>query len=307
MSPNAGLLLELEHRGYAARVVPVERLADLRESIEAAYRDHLIDEGLWKEYLSGFAFAPPDSLEGARSVIVASSRQPPVRFTFSWEGKRVPAIVPPTYLHWRRTDGEVQACLEDILGREGYRVAAAVLPKKLLAVRSGLAVYGRNNITYVPGMGSFHRLAAFYSDMPCETDGWTGLRAMERCEVCRACLASCPADAIGDDRFLLRAERCITFHNEKPGQTPFPGWLDPAWHNCLVGCMRCQMVCPENRGQLLPAVDGADFSREETELLLAGTPRDGLPEALAEKLDRCDLADWVDILPRNLRALLQRA
>jgi epoxyqueuosine reductase len=37
---------------------------------------------------------------------------------------------------------------------------------KRLAVRSGLARYGRNNVTYVEGMGSFLELSASLTDMP---------------------------------------------------------------------------------------------------------------------------------------------
>lgn len=53
-----------------------------------------------------------------------------------------------------------------------YQVTPAVLPKKLLAVYSGLAACGRNDVIYVRGMGSLHRLSAFYSDLPCDVDQW---------------------------------------------------------------------------------------------------------------------------------------
>jgi epoxyqueuosine reductase len=41
-------------------------------------------------------------------------------------------------------------------------VALSLLPLKSLAVRSGLAAYGRNNVCYVPGMGSFLELVGLY-------------------------------------------------------------------------------------------------------------------------------------------------
>jgi len=50
-----------------------------------------------------------------------------------------------------------------IAGLEERDYAARIVPIDRLAVRGGLATYGRNNVTYVPGMGSFHRLSAFYS------------------------------------------------------------------------------------------------------------------------------------------------
>jgi epoxyqueuosine reductase len=76
--------------------------------------------------------------------------------------------------------------------------------------------------------------------------------------------------------------------------------VDPAWHNCLVGCMLCQRVCPENKEVLGWVEEGAEFSQEETALLLEGVPPSQLPDLLMEKLARWDLVDLLDILPRNL-------
>jgi len=56
----------------------------------------------------------------------------------------------------------------------------------------------------------------------------------ERCQTCQACLRACPTGAIAVERFLVRAERCVTFRNEKPGSVPFPAWVNPTWQNCLA-------------------------------------------------------------------------
>jgi epoxyqueuosine reductase len=294
----------LADRGYLGRVVSTRHLGDLREAIASDHRRGAFDEAFYQERLTGFVFAPPESIPEASSMIVVAVRQPQIRFTFTWRGQRVPVIVPPTYLHWQETDRRVEEALAEVLGAAGYRVAPALLPKKLLAVRSGLAEYGRNNITYVPGMGSFHRLAVFTSDLPCDDESWREPTMMARCEGCRACLRGCPSGAITSERFLLRAERCIVFHNEHPGDVPFPAWLDASWHNCLVGCMLCQNVCPENRDVLSSIEDGAVFSAQETALLVGGAPRDRLPSQTVAKLEEHDLVDLLDLLPRNLGALL---
>jgi epoxyqueuosine reductase len=304
---KARLLRQMKQLGYTVRVVRVEHLDELRESIEAGHRNGMFDEALYEEYLSQFVFTLPESLPEARSLIVAAMRQPQVRFTFMHDEKPFRVIVPPTYLHVRENDRKVQDSLAAILGPEGYNVVPAVLPKKLLAVHSGLTSYGKNNVTYVEGMGSFHRLTAFYTDMPCHVkDGWRGLKALERCDDCGACVRICPTGAIAPGRFLLHAERCIVFHNEHPGDVPFPEWLDPSWHNCLVGCMQCQRVCPENKPYLKHVEEGPAFSAEETAIILSGAREDELPAALAKKLEGCDLLGMLDILPRNLKALIER-
>nr|NIN66000.1 FeS-binding protein [Anaerolineae bacterium]NIN96171.1 FeS-binding protein [Anaerolineae bacterium]NIQ78003.1 FeS-binding protein [Anaerolineae bacterium] len=244
---NEELLASLEEEGYRGRVVGVEHLRDLEVELEERRRQGLIDEDLYEEYLAGFGFDLPEDLPLGESLILVAMPQPQIQVVFTLNGKALPLIVPPTYLHARESDKRVEDLLREILAVDGYRVAAAAVPKKALAVHSGLGAYGRNNICYVSGMGSFVRLVAFYSDLPGEEDEWRELTAMEACEKCTACLRVCPTGAITDERFLIRAERCLTFLNEKPGDVPFPAWVDPSWHNCPVGCMLCQKMCPENR------------------------------------------------------------
>jgi epoxyqueuosine reductase len=302
---TARMLHELQRRGYRGRVVSTHHLGDLKDAIAAHHRSGAFDEAFYQERLTGFDFSPPESMPEARSMIVVAVRQPQILFTFTWRGQRVPVIVPPTYLHWQETDRQVEEALMDVLRADGYRVAPALLPKKLLAARSGLAEYGRNNITYIHGLGSFYRLAIFYSDLPCDQEDWREPAMMARCESCRACLRGCPSGAITSERFLLRAERCIVFHNEHPGDVPLPSWLDASWHNCLVGCMLCQRVCPEDRDFLAWIENGGEFSAEETALLVGGTPRDRLPSQTVTKLEEHDLLDLLDLLPRNLSALFE--
>jgi epoxyqueuosine reductase len=177
------------------------------------------------------------------------------------------------------------------------------LPLKTLAVSSGLALYGRNNITYVPGMGSFLQLVGAFSDMPCDSDSWTGPRALTRCESCDACLRRCPTGAIRDSDFLIRQERCLTYHNEAEGD--FPAWIDPAWHHCLVGCMHCQMICPENKDVIRWFEDRAEFSEMETALLIRGTPFDRLPTETTAKLESLEINEPYHLLCRNLAALIE--
>jgi epoxyqueuosine reductase len=299
------LFSQLEERGYQGRIVSIQHLGDLQEEIEGRYSQGLFDEEFYQERLTRFAFGPPDSLSEARSMIVVAVPQPQIRVTFTWDGEPVRYIIPPTYFREQETSNRVREFLAGILEPAGYRVAEAVLPKKLLAVRSGLAAYGKNNISYVPGMGSFYGLIVVYSDLPAQEDNWREPQMMESCRNCSACLRHCPVGAITSERFLLRAERCITFHNEKPGDVPFPAWMDPSWHNCLIGCLHCQRVCPQNKEFLRQVEEGVEFSQEETALLLQGVTLDKLPPAMAKKLEQSDMVELLDVLPRNLSVFLK--
>jgi epoxyqueuosine reductase len=166
-----------------------------------------------------------------------------------------------------------------------------------------MAKYGKNNIAYVEDLGSFVRLRAFLSDMPAGSIDWLEPRVMKECDSCKACLKVCPTRAIVSDRFLIHAERCITFLNEWPGE--FPEWVDPAWHNSLVGCMKCQLVCPVNKRFVSWVKEGEGFTEAETELVLNGVPLDHIPPDTVDKLNRCYMLEYLDVMPRNLRALMK--
>ncbi len=289
-------------RGYQGRVVSIEHLHELRQAIEQAHDRGVFDEIFFQEELSGFSFSPPEELPEPTSLMVAAVPVPQTRLVFTWQGKAQEINLPPTYARYRARSRSTVDDLASFLAARGHRVAAAEIPLKLLAVCSGLAEYGKNNISYVPGMGSFLQLVGCFSDLPCPQDGWREAKMMDRCETCQACLRTCPTQAISGGRFLLHAERCLTFHNERVNE--FPSWIDPSWHNSLIGCMDCQRVCPENKSFLPWIEEGAAFSEDETALFLQSSALEQLPEATADKVKQLGLSEDLNILSRNLRAIL---
>jgi epoxyqueuosine reductase len=245
-------------------------------------------------------------LPKAESIIIVAVPRSQTQITFTHNGETKAIILPPTYFGYDETRQRIENLLSSILSVKGYRVARTKIPLKLLAVRSGLGSYGRNNICYVPGMGSFLELVAVYSDMPCPTDNWQEAKMMENCKNCYACQKNCPTGAIGSDRFLLHTERCLVYHNEKDGNIPFPDWIDPSWHNCIVGCLHCQRVCPQNKSLLNWIEEKVEFSEDETALILMGAGRDRLPAETAKKLQHLNLLENMDILPRNLGVFFRK-
>jgi epoxyqueuosine reductase len=206
------LFADLRKSGYQARIVSIDHLALLQREIDD-FRNHcLFDNEFFQERLAWFRFRAPENLPRAQSVIVVAVPRPQTRAIFTLSGHRRPLIIPPTYTAYDGIREQVENLMAKILSRKGYTLARTALPLKLLAVRSGLGQYGRNNICYVSGMGSFLQLVAIYSDMPCEEDSWQETTMMETCEECELCRRACPTGAISSDRFLLRAERCIVYH-----------------------------------------------------------------------------------------------
>jgi epoxyqueuosine reductase len=298
----ADLASVLDGHGYKGRAVPITRLRDLEETIDSLCRPGLLAPGIQDLLAAAFVFRTPDEMRQVRSIIVAAAPEPLYRVVFHHQGKARELEVPPTYLYYEERIAGVCRILGQAFGGEGYHFARARVPEKTLAVASGLAQYGRNNITYVRGTGSFYRPMAFYSDMPVKGDPWQKPDVSPACKNCGLCIESCPTGAITEERFLLRAEKCLTYLNEYPGE--FPDDLDPATHHCVVGCMVCQTVCPINRGLLKSQYAREEFSDEETALLLEGPGAEQLPRPLAAKLETMGLLEYAGVLPRNLRAVL---
>jgi epoxyqueuosine reductase len=67
--------------------------------------------------------------------------------------------------------------------------------------------------------------------------------------------------------------------------------------------MRCQTVCPKNRGFLDFTAEPVEFDEAETALVLAGIPVDELPAEMADKAKTLNMLLYYDPLARNLKLL----
>ncbi len=302
------VLRDIEAAGGRASILPYSARAVATRGIALRHTRGEFDEAFYLERIARLAEESNAEIPNPLSLFAVAVPDRPVRVRFTFQEKTVDAIVPPTYIHGERSDRAAEERVRKLLAPAGFSVARARGPRKAMLALSRLGQYGRNNLIYVAGLGSYHRPVVLVSDVPCDD---ALLReeptALPRCRTCRACLAACPTHAIAEDRFLVRAERCLTFWNEKPPDTPFPTWVHPEWHNALVGCLRCQEVCPENRPFIGSIVEGPCFDEETTRTFLAGATKTDLPVEVQEALDEWDLTDFLDALPRNLGALIAKA
>jgi epoxyqueuosine reductase len=303
MSGKLRFIQYLEKRGCYGSVVSAKHLEELGAEIKALHDEHALSDPIYADYGSSF-FNPhlPRSLPQAKSVIVVATPQPVLRTTFHYDGDSYQFIVPPTYFDGAKVTWRARTLLKEAFKPNSYRLVRAALPLKLLAVRSGLALYGKTNVTYIPKHGSFHRLTAFYSDYDSPVDYWQEKKALPLCSKCKACLKACPTGAITKDRFLIRAERCLTYLNEKGSKHKFPEWVDPSSHNALIGCMRCQRACPYNKDFANSFEDRGEFSEEETAYLLEGKFSGPKAARIERKLKRIGLD--LSTFPRNLQVLI---
>ena len=221
-SVTNSLMSALNRHGFKVKIVSAEHIPELQESIRENLESGKIDTAVYRDYGRCFDGSGTDIADWTRSIIVLAAPSPMLEVTFIIDNKKHPAVIPPTYIH--SADQTVKSVLETVLETNGYQFSRAALPEKLLAARSGLARYGKNNIVYIDGMGSFVRLLAFYTDLPTIDDSWQKPLALDECIKCNACIKKCPTGAIDPNDFQLRAEKCLTFHSESPG--PFPEWVD---------------------------------------------------------------------------------
>jgi epoxyqueuosine reductase len=301
-----GLQHRLAKAGFKSAVVSIRRLSDLNSALTAFLEKGLINQAFYDEVVSRYHlkwdFEVPDALPDAESIIITAAPQPKINVRFNFSDKTYNAVIPPTYSH--DTDDESTKIIADYIGRYGYKIHDALLPEKLLAACSGLAKYGRNNVAYIDGMGSYHRTKVYFTNIPHASDDWQEWEALELCSECKACMNNCPTKAIREDRFLISGEKCLTFWNE--GRDDFPEWINPDWHNALIGCMACQDVCPVNRDFKDWIEEGGDFSEEETRVILEGVAKDRLPPQTYEKLKRLWMLHDYELLQRNLRVLIRK-
>jgi epoxyqueuosine reductase len=299
---------EIHKHGDKFRIIPVERLRELKNEI---------DDFKSREDLNGFQmyiansmyrFDLPDADFMIRSVIIIASPVPAyAKVIFHWKGKRVSLIsLARSYIGKKDAATATKRYLTQLLKPSGYHIKSPLLlPLKRLAVKSGLAEYGRNNICYVDGMGSFLTLVAYYTDLSCTQDNWYEIRNMDNCSSCTACMKNCPTGAILKERFLINNERCLSYFNEGPGD--FPDWLPKSAHNCLYDCLLCQKTCPQNKYYMDNIIGPIEFEEAETDLLLSGKSLNELPLALKKKVVFLGMDQWISAIPRNIKVLLENS
>jgi epoxyqueuosine reductase len=297
----------LAKQGHKAMIVSLDILEKLQEDLRNLqnkeelndYQNRLIDER--------YKWELPEADFDIKSILIVGRKSTITQLRFDYEGQEIPVIMPPGANDYNDAHDRMDLFLQQLLGEKGYKCKTTpMLPNKLLAVRSGLSKYGRNNIVYIDGMGSFCQIYLYYTDIPVDKQTYSEEINMKACATCGACIKACPTGAIRKDRFLLDCKRCLTFYNEDEGD-PFPEWIDPKVHHAIYGCNRCQETCPVNRDQFLKPIEEVLFNEEETKILLSGVTIDALPDRLKKEIIRLNLEDYLTVIPKNLSAILNQA
>ncbi len=291
---------------YKYRTVSADHVKEMGQWLEKLKKDgRLSNNEAYRKYIGNFEFNPEKVFPGAKSLIIISIPQNIISVTFHKGGKAYEIKTPTGYFSDGLTSKEVLDRIKNEVIKDSAKKiqGGPRLPLKTLAVRSGLAEYGKNNISFVNGgYGSFQRLVGFYTDKVL-TDNWGPLKMMQLCKGCSICMKACPTNCITEENFVIDVGKCITLHNEVPDS--MPAWINPKVHNALAGCFKCQDTCPANvesvkRVQKLP-----DITEKETDLILNLGKDKATLDSIIKKLGGfISSAEDLPYLSRNLKLVL---
>ena len=286
---------------YKSKTVSVKHVRELKKWFDQLENEKKIGTNkTFRSYIGGFKFDPEEILPGAKSIVIISIPQKISSITFNYKGKKTKILIPTGYVDDGTTFEGIKArIMNDIIKDPVKKLQEQVhLPLKTVSVRSGLADYGKNNITFVDEYGSFHQLIGLYTDKELE-DNWRPLNMLRLCKGCSICIKDCPTKCIRDENFVIDVNHCITLYNELPD--PFPEWIPPEVHHTLVGCLKCQYTCPANETRIKEIDKLAELTEKETEFLLGESKDENIHKQIAGKLPRFPSVNNLDYFRRNFK------
>lgn len=290
---------------FKYKTIPVDHLSDLKNDFERVKNSgRLSDNKIYRKYISGFKFEKPEKFLTAKSIIIVAIPQKITTVNFCHNGKKIKVLTPPGYVDDGIKKKDVyEAIYRKILKRRDRKIEIVYsLPMKLMAARSGIGEYGKNNICFVKDMGSYHHLLAFYTDHSFPEDNWGRVKMLRLCKGCYICMKRCPTKCITEENFVIDVGKCITLYNELPD--PMPKWIKPETHNALIGCLKCQMECPANLEFDSNIKHLEDISEDETKMILSGVQNKVLWKSAQSKLKKIGLSRDFKHLSKNLKLLL---
>jgi len=214
--------------------------------------------------------------------------------------KSVDLVIPPNYANRNVILENIKSITTNIFVKYGYSTFPIILPKKLLAVHSGLAQYGNNGLIYIKGMGSYCRLTAFASDYKNNNNPWIKPSMLKSCKGCGKCVKNCPSKALTHGTPWVNINKCITEYNEKEGV--FPNWFHNEWHNCVIGCIKCQEICPYNNDKKYVKIIEIEY--QEIMEIVNSKKFNDLSEKNKSILKSLNIDQYYSQLRRNIKLFL---
>jgi len=123
-------------------------------------------------------------------------------------------------------------------------VDSAPVLDRAWAAKTGIGWIGKNAMLINKKRGSFYFIAELIIDLELNEDGPT----TDHCGTCKACIDSCPTDAIVDNK-VIDSNKCISYLTIEL-KDEVPSHFKENMEGWVFGCDICQDVCPWNRFSL---------------------------------------------------------
>ena len=161
----------------------------------------------------------------------------------------------------RFADGDRYEDLERVLGRltlvieeAGHRAVPVWdddrLVDRAVAIRSGIAWWGKSTMAITPGLGPWFLIGSVVTDAD-----MAPTEPMQRtCGTCIACLPACPTGAFVEPG-ILDARRCLAAILQ--GRGSIPRTIRPSVGARIYGCDDCLTACPPGHGLLRSMAPGS--------------------------------------------------
>ena len=189
----------------------------------------------------------------------------------------------------------------EFLKKNGHQAVMGA-HRKEAAVRAGLGCVGKHNLVIHPEYGSWVAYQTLITDASFEPDAPF---VDDLCGDCEICLKQCPTGALYEPR-RLDPQRCVpymlTLHDDSPDYRK-------QMSNYILGCDRCQDVCPRNKA-VIPRENAESLFPEEVglypplrmllelneqtflEQVIGPIQRKVMPGTFARLLSRVPLFQW---------------
>lgn len=292
------------------RAVSCKHLSELQADVDQLRAANKIHHNkVFQSYIDGFQYQIPKDFPEAKFVIIVAVSKPIAQIQFRYKNKSYNVYIGAPYYESGYNAEIVQESLRKRINLPSQHKLEYHwrLHEKLLAVRSGLGKYGRNNICYVGDMGCFLNLYAFFTDYEGFSDSWDEIQTMKYCESCKICLDNCPTGAIRETEFVIDISKCLPLYNEIQGI--FPPWIPKTAHHTLMGCLKCQLTCPGNHKAIKNITILEGMNEIETQMILDGNiPKEHLDEVCRKlKMFKPKNVDYsLPTISRNLKAIILR-
>jgi len=299
MSLESMYSAELDKSQSKYRVIEIDRINDIKNEVHNQQSQHmqLNNYNYYADTSYDFSILDNPSI---KSIFITATPSP--FYILRIEGS-IDLRIPPIYGNRSKIVNESKRITASIFSQFGYHTYPVFLPKKLIAAHCGLASYGNNGITYIKDFGSYFRLTMFASDYEYSSKSiWNDISLMSSCQKCGKCIQICPVGALEKGSAWVNTNKCITRFNEQPGD--FPEWINKNYHNSLVGCSKCQEICPQNYKKAKEII--ISVSAEMINQIMDVNSYDELDQTIKDLLAELSIERYFPVLKRNIKILMEK-